>query len=309
MQMTTLGHVQETVEELSKNHWDDIIDTYSLLFTNLAFININGENHNLMPMAQRAMCDRLNIPIQYLRRCPPDIQAQNLNYWIKSITQKELFFRFDGDAIRSIFSTRYVPINHSTIIEKLLSNGYTEETEAQFSIDENFMMLSIANGVSFSIKKKDKIKSGLNIGNSEDGSASFSISAFFLRLICTNGLIMATTDIARRFKHVSKKILDNFDDIIGNVSCELEQQKSRFKLSKNSKVSDADATINSFNAQFQLSTLEKEAVEWALPMETGDSMYNILNVYTKASQFSELSVSSSWNLQKVGGQILSLLAA
>ena len=308
MKMTTLGHVQETVAEISKNYFDDIIDTDSLSFTNLAFIKINGCEHNLKSMAQRALCDRLNIPIQYLRRCPPDIQAQNLNYWVKKIPQKELFFRFDGDAIRSIFSTRYVPINNSTIIEKLLGNGYTEQSEAQFSIDENFMMLSLTNGASFVMKKNDRIRSGVSIGNSETGTASLSMSAFFLRLVCTNGLIMATTDIERRFKHVSKKILDNFNDIVGQVSGELEQQKSRFKLSKNTKVSDPVATINSFNQQFQLSKLEQEAVEWALPMETGDSMYNILNVYTKASQFSELSAASSWNLQKVGGQILSLLA-
>jgi hypothetical protein len=50
-----------------------------------------------------------------------------------------------------------------------------------------------------------------------------------------------------------------------------------------------------------------DAVTWAWPYEEGDTMFNIVNTYTKASQFEDLSAASSFKLQKTGGQILSML--
>ena len=47
----------------------------------------------------------------------------------------------------------------------------------------------------------------------------------------------------------------------------------------------------SFNRQFGLNTQEKEAVEWAWPMEMGDTMFNVVNTYTSAAQWTEKSVS------------------
>jgi len=34
--------------------------------------------------------------------------------------------------------------------------------------------------------------------------------------------------------------------------------------------------------QFQLGKIEKEAVEWARPLEAGDTMFNVVNTYTRA---------------------------
>jgi hypothetical protein len=67
------------------------------------------------------------------------------------------------------------------------------------------------------------------------------------------------------------------------------------------------STIKNFNRQFQLSKIEVEAVNWAWPFESGFNMFNIINVYTRAAEFSGLTAVESFNMQKVGGQILSLM--
>ncbi len=60
-------------------------------------------------------------------------------------------------------------------------------------------------------------------------------------------------------------------------------------------------TISSFNNQFQLNKEEKDAVEWAMPLEFGQTMFHVINVYTKAAQYPELpadsgiSCRSGWN--------------
>ena len=68
-----------------------------------------------------------------------------------------------------------------------------------------------------------------------------------------------------------------------------------------------ESTIETFNSQFQLSKIEKEAVEWAWPLEAGDTMFNVVNVYTRAAQYDGLTAEASYRLQRIGGNILGML--
>jgi hypothetical protein len=42
-------------------------------------------------------------------------------------------------------------------------------------------------------------------------------------------------------------------------------------------------TTESFNKQFQLGEKEREAVEWGWDQEMGNTMFNIVNAYTRAA--------------------------
>ncbi len=74
-----------------------------------------------------------------------------------------------------------------------------------------------------------------------------------------------------------------------------------------SKVDDPELTFKSFNKQFQINKDEREAVEWAWPLEEGNTTFNVINTYTRASQYSGLSAESSYRLQRVGGMILEMV--
>ena len=67
------------------------------------------------------------------------------------------------------------------------------------------------------------------------------------------------------------------------------------------------STIENFNRQFNLNQPQKDAVEWAWPQEMGDNMLAVVNTYTRTSQFKELSAENSYQLQRVGGNILGML--
>ena len=103
---------------------------------------------------------------------------------------------------------------------------------------------------------------GVSISNSEVGLASLGIAAFVLRLVCSNGLIRKT-EIGASYRHVSHKILNEFPQVLEDVSYELGKQEYQFKLSMESPVDDPLKTIESFNRQFQLKEPERKAkVEW-----------------------------------------------
>ncbi len=80
-----------------------------------------------------------------------------------------------------------------------------------------------------------------------------------------------------------------------------------FRLSMDSAADNPDSTIDSFNRQFQLNKIEKEAVDWGYYQDVGDTMFHIINAYTKGAQFNNLSAESSFKLQRTGGSILGMV--
>ena len=304
---TTLGKVFDQVDQMSVNHYDRFINVSDISFLNLEDIIISGESHYLKPVAQQSICTRLGIPITYLRKCPNDVQAYNMNHWIEKERNPELFFRFDNSDVRAIFTPRYRPVDNFEILTQLDSLGFTPDTEVQVSLDQEFMQLSIPDsGKTFTLNGGDKITPGVSITNSEVGISSLSLFAFYVRLVCTNGLV-SKEQIGASFRHISLKILTKFPKVLNRLSSELEHQRSKFRISWESKVDNPSSTIETFNRQFLLSQEEKIAVEWAWPLEAGETMFSIINTYTRASQYEKLSAKSSHKLQTVGGSILSMV--
>jgi hypothetical protein len=304
--MTTLASVMERVNNMSKNHTDKSIRTKDISFENLNTVKIGSDEHTLRPIAQQAISNRLGIPINYLRRCPDEVQALNMNHWIKYEKNEQLFFRFDGDEVRALFTPRYIPADNWEILHKLDALNYSPDTRVKCSLDDEFMSLSIPDGRNTFSVSGEKMTPGISVSNSEVGLASLSIAAFILRLVCTNGII-SKTEVSASYRHVSTKLLTELPAVLNNISHELGRHKEQIKLSLESKVNNPESTINSFNSQFLLNKMEKEAVDWALPLEYGFTMFNVINTYTKAAQYQELSAESSFRLEKVGGTILGMV--
>ena len=304
--LTTLEKVFDLVDAMSSACYDDNINVPDISFDNLETVRIAGEPHPLRPVAQRSISNRLGIPYPYLTRCPSDVQALNLNHWIQHEKNDQLLFRFDGDAVRAVFTTKYIPVDNFEVMERLDSLGYKPETEVQCHLDPEFMSLSIPDGQKAFDINGDKFKPGISISNSEVGLASLSIAAYVLRLICTNGLV-AKSDVSASYRHVSTKILNEFPQVMDKVSLELGAQRQQFKLSMESPVDDPSATLASFNRQFGLNGGEKDAVEWAWPQEAGDTMFHVVNTYTRSAQMEGLPAESSFRLSRVGGNILGML--
>jgi len=305
--ITTLEKVSDRVNEMSQNCFDKNVTVADISFDNLETVRIGDtQTHHLREIASRSIAYRLGIPFQYLKKCPPDIQAINMNHWIAHEKNDELFFRYDGDDVRAIFTTKYRPVDNFEVLERLDSLGYGPDTQVQCKLDNEFMLLSIMDGDKAFQINGDRFRNGVSFKNSEVGLSSLGIFCFSLRIICSNGLIRKT-EIGASYRHVSHKILDEFPQVLENVSFELGKQKHQFKLSMESPVDDPLKTIESFNRQFQLKEPERKAVEWAFPQESGDTMFHIVNTYTRASQSPDLSAENSYQLQRVGGNILGML--
>ncbi len=305
--LTTMDKVLDQVVHLAHDIHDEVVPVKDIGFESLKSVMIRDRCHPIRDTAQRGLATRLKIPLEYLKKCPEDVQAYNLNHWIEQERNSELFLRFDGPELRAVFTTRYKPFDNLDVLLKLDGLGFGMNTEVQCHLDRNFMLLSIPDKTQeFVLRGNDVMRPGVSISNSEVGLASLSVSAYILRLLCTNGLV-GKTEISTSYRHVSEKIMDEFPRVMGEVRQQLIWHRQQLVMSLESHVKEPKKTLQALNRQFLLQKGEVEAVDWAWIYEYGESMYHIVNTYTKAAQHRGLAADSAFRLQRVAGTILGMM--
>ena len=305
---TTFQKAKEQVELMAAQCFDDTLPLADMEFESLNRIWIAGGEFEVLPSAQRLFANRLRIPHGYLARCPEDLQAHNLNHWIREEHNKResLFCRFDGQRLRAVFTDRYKCLDNMDIMQRMFEYGFAPDTEVHINMNSELMVLKVPDYARMFGFNGDRMVPGIAVSNSEVGILAFSIEAYFYRLVCTNGLISKTA-VASRFRHVSLRALEEFNDIIRQVIYESHHNQDRLALSTETRVDDPLATIGSFNRQFQLNKQEAEAVERGWTYEQGSTMFNVINAYTRAAQDQQLTGEEAHKLERVGGEILALV--
>jgi len=206
-----------------------------------------------------------------------------------------------------VFTDRYCAIDHTQILSRMVEYGFSSETEVHYSLDQELLVLKVPDFTrAFGFGDKDRIVPGISVANSEVGILAFSIEAYFYRLICSNGLI-STVSVASRFKHVSRRALDEFPDILRRVVYESEHSQRRFEISTQTRLDNPLSTIGSFNRQFTLTKKEGEAVTQAWETEQVFTMFGVINAYTRGAQDPTLTAEESYKLERIGGIILSMV--
>ena len=308
---TTLEALVGRVHMQSRGNHDQVIPVSDIEFESLGTARISGKEVAVLPSAQRLVANKLRIPMTYLERCPTELQAHNLNHWVREEAKgrETLFCRFSGDGLRAVFTDRYTAIDHIEVLYAMLEHGIAPTQKVQFSLDDSIMLVKVPNyDRIFGVAPKDRIVPGVSLGNSEVGTLAFCLEAYFLRLVCTNGLLAMVTTASSRFRHTSRRALDEFPELLGQVVAESGRSQNQFMISTQTPVADPQSTFTKLNAQFQLTRKQVEAVERAWPLEEGGTMFAVINCYTRSAQDPALDVEESMHLERVGGQILSMVS-
>ncbi len=66
-------------------------------------------------------------------------------------------------------------------------------------------------------------------------------------------------------------------------------------------------TIAIFNKQFGINQVEAEIVKQAWRSEPGNTMFAIINAYTRSAQEPGMAAEEAYRLEKIGGRILSMV--
>jgi hypothetical protein len=303
---TSLREAAQMVSELSHGNWNRTFPASGLEFKDFKTMVVkeSGNEYEMLPSARRLISTRLRLPADYLLRCPRELQAQNLNYWLQRLNETPLFCRFNERKVRAFFTPRYKPIDNIEIIAKVMET-FDPDLKVELRLNNEMMVLNIPDyGRSFAVHG-DPIMPGTHLGNSEVGFASYACSVFYVRIVCTNGLI-ATDQIAVKLRHVKMHALDDFESTMREVKRLALYQQEKIRISIESKVDDPKATIASFGKQFQLTKDEVTIAQAAWEHDPQYTLWNVIQAFTWAAKNEDLPAEVAYRFQRVGGQVLAL---
>ena len=160
------------------------------------------------------MCNRLNIPAAYFKRCPEELQDEQFNWWNSQeeksfdaidfpvgIRPNDRFYtgqekrerwllRAKGQTLRAVLTDRYTPIDNRMLL-RCLHRSLPPHLKVQWmALDEESFHLRLFDPTCvIEVKNGDPLMAGLHISNSEVGKRSVTIDAIVYRQVCSNGLI------------------------------------------------------------------------------------------------------------------------
>lgn len=208
MTKRNLGDIFNTIMADNQGKFDSEILAKDLIMEDSGIVTSTSANYSLSDWATTQLAGKLEIPVRYFKKCPPELQAAQFNHWAKNSEANWLLRgRSAGNEniIRAVLSAdRYSKLDNEHIVEMLKGIlGTGDKTDYDVSMwhldDGGFHLRLTFPDLTTNIGKladgtPDIHRVGLHIVNSEVGKRSVMITPLVYRLVCTNGLMRWTND-------------------------------------------------------------------------------------------------------------------
>ena len=295
-----LGELEGVLRERAAGFRDGVWEAPQLRFDpEDGRMVVEGERYELEGQALDQVAARLHVPANYLRRCPPELVAQNLNHWLER-EQGRVLVRFDGNRVRALLSERYQPLSHLEFVQELIRTC-SEEAPVRWERDPPRLALQVLRPAG-----ERALLGGVSGQNSETGHCTVELNALVYRVVCTNGLILGggSVTVRRRHTRLAMATLDELRHTIAEAWPRALHHADRFDAMRQIRAIPVEPVFQRINEHFGLGAEEVAAVEAAYRVEPGYTLFDVINAYTRAGNAPDLSLDRRVELQTVGGRIL-----
>jgi hypothetical protein len=299
----SLYEAREMVQNDDAGKWDITVtrDDLSVCAGLLTFGHESGEQQlSATTWATGQLCNRLGIPAPYFRKCPPELQDAQANYWLRKGEHKPgekwLLRAKDNEAnsstLRAVLSERYSPLDNATLLDELrplLPDSYRVDW---FGLADESLHLRIVDPQRYrEVLPNDALTVGIHLANSEVGCRSLTVDALVYRLVCTNGLIRLVKGkslMRQRHLYVSEH---RFVGALGEaIECALQESErflEQLKAATQTPIPQIEQVMEKIGEKWHLSEEVQQAARQSLLKEPAlqqESLYGLVNAYTAAAQ-------------------------
>lgn len=295
-----LGELEGVLRERELAFRDELVDAAAVRFDAEDGRMVYGsERYRLQGQALDQIAARVRAPANYLRRCPPELLAENLNYWLERM-EGELLVRFDGDEVRALLSDRYRPVSHLEVVHSLLRTC-PAEAPVRWEMDATRIVLQVMRP-----SPERSLLGGVTAQNSETGHCLVELNALVYRVVCTNGLILPGGEVTVRRRHTrdANATLEEVRRTISEAWPRAARHADRFDAMRMIRALPVEPVFERINREHALNAGQVEAVQSAYAIEPGYTLFDIINAYTRAGNAPQLELSERTQLQHVGGRVL-----
>jgi hypothetical protein len=261
-------------------------------------------------LALKQLSARIGVPYQYLKKCPGQLAALNLNYWAQNapIAKETLFRTVNQNQVRAVLSQNYTALDDQDVIPMLadvLGDDEIQVQAADFGTDATHLRIVFPR-TSQEVRVNDVVQTGLHFSNSEVGLRAVRVEALVYRLVCSNGAVRAEATTKTSIRHVGdpKRLKDFIHNAVQDAKSAGEELVRAFKASLEHQLNDPEKFIERVAAsggltqdQFK-SILNGWAVEGSEP-----TLFGVVNGITRAAQW-EPTFEDRYTLERFGTALL-----
>ena len=298
----TLSEVRDRLVADDEHKWDTLAERHRIRIHGgrLFFAQISLQNFpqglELTPWATAQLCQKLNIPTAYFKRCPTHLQDSQTSHWLwkmeEADKEEQWLLRMRGDRVRGILSPRYTKISHSDIAEILTSQCKGRFNVEWLAVTEESLHLRLVDPtLSRDILPGDRVIAGIHIGNSEVGKRAVTVDALVYRLVCQNGLIRLVKGrslLHQRHIHLSREVLEQaLQSAIREALIHSTGFMERMHQATKETIPKMEEVITALSTSWGLNTATSDKVRHALKAELfgqRNALYGLVNAFTQTAQ-------------------------
>lgn len=259
----------------------------------LATIPEPGREHRMVPLRAHAfsqLCQRVGVPVSYVKKLPGRLQIALLNHGIQneSSDNANLLRLADGEC-RAVLTDKYAPFDNHVVVDVL------SETLQKAGMLHDVRVRSVSFGPTASMrltipgsdvvldnpnKVGDIVEVGLDLLNGELGNRSVSVGPVTWRLVCLNGMRRADRSAVTRISHVgdTERLRESFRDGVPSALAAAQGMGDTMQQALDVMVDDLLNEFDGLASAFGLHKAEVKDVaadvlaerQIALPSDTSD---------------------------------------
>jgi hypothetical protein len=303
-----IEHIFKQLEDEAKTKKDFMIHPHDIRMNSEGRL-VSREReltHHTTDWALGQLASKTGVPVRYLRNCPPDLQAINVNHWLQKFDKDKhnnwLVRTQTGESngiVRGLLSERYSPFDDHEILGIL--NQFFGETDANIDIkwwhrdDTGFHLRIVFDDLTTDVGKladgqPDIHKVGLHIENSEVGAKSIRITPLVYRLICSNGMmgwgLNKDMEVFQQ-RHIYLKQHEMYGRVaeaIGNALKVGDSVIDDLVKAKTVKIADPLDVIKKLSEKNKYSKELTEKIQGAFMIEEGNDAFHVLQAFTRGCQ-------------------------
>lgn len=169
--------------------------------------DVEGESVPLSDLAIKTFATTLEVPQNYLMKCPAHLQADNLNYWKGRLSERKRVRVVVGeDRVQALTSPNFLPVKNLPLLEALVERlGKGDPSKIKLDAFEHDWLVTriglchadasheVKNGIFKDQNPEehvgDVVRAGVNMMNSLTNQLHTEVSPFVYRLFCANRMV------------------------------------------------------------------------------------------------------------------------
>ena len=276
----------------------------------------SGETFQLDEQAERSLSQYLGISKAYLAKCPPDLKAHNLNYWLQRRGHAAAVIEAANDHWVTIHkpNLKILPLARvADTVTATLNPNY--EIVSLIRNDTRFQ-LDVATDHQVEVAPDDRIEDRKSVGDITRGGIRIMsnpteveapvVQTYLHRLVCTNGLVSSEAEGTIRLKgHTIDDIFIEMEAACRNVLGDLNT-----KLSEYASLATQFPPGSPVRFAYQIGrerSLTKKVMDRIMErvniLPDDATIYDVLQVFTELANSGTVNYATMLKLQGIGGEL------